>query len=67
MLTNIGGIMGYLEVWGFDPDEAAKAQLRFRAMVEGGRALCGIDEARNAAIPQTIREQIRALETLFRL
>ena len=43
--------MGYLQVWGFDPDEAAKAQLRFRAMVEGGRALCGIDEARNAAIP----------------
>ena len=59
--------MGFLEAWGFNPEEAAKAQSRFLAMIEANRPSYSIDEERNAAIPQTVREQLYALESLFRL
>ena len=59
--------MGYREVWGFDPDEAAQAQSRFRAILDGGGVWHDRDEEINAVIPETVREQIHALEILFRL
>ena len=59
--------MGYREVWGFDPDEATEAQLRFRAILERGGVWHDRNEEINAVIPETVREQIHALEILFRL
>ena len=60
--------MGHREVWGFDPDEAARAQSLFRDMIEPqGSTYYSLMDERKASIPPSVRSQICELRRIFRL
>jgi hypothetical protein len=59
--------VGLKEVWGFDPDEVAKAQALFRGVAQKDQSFYGIDEERAARIPHNNELQILDLRRIFRL
>jgi hypothetical protein len=59
--------MGLKEVWGFDPDEAARAQALFRGVADAEATSYSIIEERTAGIPADARSQVYELRRLFRL
>jgi hypothetical protein len=59
--------VGLKEVWGFDPDEVAKAQALSRAITQTDQCSYLIDEEREAQIPPDAESQIIELRRIFRL
>lgn len=59
--------MGLKEVWGFDPDEAAKAQNAFRGVSEAQSSPESVAENLMARIPANVEAQIYELRRIFRL
>lgn len=59
--------MGLKEVWGFDPDEAARAQALFRGVADADGSSYNIVEERAAGIPADAQSQVYELRRLFRL
>ncbi len=59
--------MGLKEVWGFDPDEVAKAQALSRGMAQKDQSLHCIDDERAARIPGNAASQIIELRRIVRL
>ena len=59
--------MGLKEVWGFDPDEVAKAQALSRGITQKNQSSYRIDDEREAHIPRDAESQIIELRRIFRL
>ena len=59
--------MGFKAVWGFDPDEVAKAQALSRGVAQKDQSLYFIDDERAARIPRDAESQIFELHRIFRL
>jgi hypothetical protein len=66
-LIDEGVIVGLKEVWGFDPDEAARAQALFRGVADQDHSFYCIDDERAARIPRDAESQIFELRRIFRL
>jgi hypothetical protein len=59
--------VGLKAVWGFDPDEVAKAQALSRRISQKDRSSYRIDDEREAQIPRDAESQIIELRRIFRL
>jgi hypothetical protein len=59
--------VGFKVVWGFDPDEVAKAQALSRGVAQKDQSLYCIDDERAAQIPRDAESQILELHRIFRL
>lgn len=59
--------MGIKAVWGFDPDEVAKAQALFCTREDESSSSYGIADEIAARIPDDLALQIYELRRIFRL
>lgn len=59
--------MSFEEVWGFDPDEAAKAQAFLGGEIAAGETSDNPGEERAVRIPPDIDAQLYELRRIFRL
>jgi len=57
--------MSFKSVWGFDPEEAFQAQLRFRRTLGVQESGYNFAEQQAAQIPPDVRSQIEELWRLF--
>ena len=62
-----GANVGIKAVWGFDPDEVAKAQVLSRGASDKGNSAYGIAEEAAARLPLHAESQIYELRRIFRL
>ena len=59
--------MGFKAVWGFDPDEAIKAQQEFQRTLNGAKRTSEVKFEELADVPSSADAQILELRWLFRL
>ena len=59
--------MGLKEVWGFDPEEAAKAQKLSRVETGAHNVSAEIEPEQTALIPLDAETQVYELRRMFRL
>jgi hypothetical protein len=59
--------MSFKSVWGFDPDEASRAQRMFRGELETDDFGYNADEERAARIPSDMYAQVYELRRMYRL
>ena len=59
--------MGFLSVWGFDPDEVMRAKRRYPWEPDQDESGYSADQVRAARIPQGTNPQIYELHRMFRL
>jgi hypothetical protein len=59
--------VGFKAVWGFDPDEVAKAQALSRGVAQKDQTVNCIDAERAAQIPRDTESQVLELHRIFRL